>query len=219
MKAIITGSSGMVGKLILTHCLHAEKINEVISLVRKPTEQKHNKLTEVVISNFEDYSTLENYFKDIHVAFFCLGVYTGQVPDDLLKRVTVNYAVAFAKTLEQNSPQATLCLLSGAGADRTEKSKTPFALYKGMAENQIANLHLNFYSFRPAYIYPVEPRKEPNAGYTIIKVLYPLIKLLGRKYSITSTELANAIFNVGLNGADKQILENQDILKYKTLTV
>lgn len=215
MKVIITGSSGMVGKLVLNNCLNSDKITEVRSLVRKPTGQKHKKLTEVVIANFEDYSAQENLFKDISVAFFCLGVYTGQVPDDLFKKITVNYAVEFAKSLEKNSPQATLCLLSGAGADRTEKSRTSFALYKGMTENQIAKLNLKFYSFRPAYIYPVDPRKEPNVGYKIIKILYPLFKLLGKKYSIKSTELANAIFNVGLNGADKQILENQDILKYK----
>lgn len=215
MKVIITGSSGMVGKLVLTKCLNSDKITEVRSLVRKPTGQKHKKLTEIVISNFEDYSAQETLFKDISVAFFCLGVYTGQVPDDLLKTITVNYAVEFARTLEKNSPQATMCLLSGAGADRTEKSKTPFALYKGMAENQIAKLNLKFYSFRPAYIYPVEPRIEPNLGYKIIKVFYPLLKSFGNKYSVKSTELANAIFNVGLNGADNQILENQDILKYK----
>ena len=215
MKVIITGGSGMVGNLVLTNCLNSDKITEVRSLVRKPTGQKHKKLTEIVITNFEDYSAQENLFKDISAAFFCLGVYTGQVPDDLFKKITVNYAVEFAKTLEKNSPRATLCLLSGAGADKTEKSRTSFALYKGMAENQIAKLNLKFYSFRPAYIYPVDQRKEPNVGYKIIKVLYPIFKLLGDKYSIKSTELANAIFNIGLNGANKQILENQDILIFK----
>lgn len=217
MKVIITGSSGMVGKLVLINCLNSDKITEVRSLVRKPTGQKHNKLIEIVIASFEDYLAQENLFKDISVAFFCLGVYTGQVSDDLFKIITVTYAVEFAKTLEKNSPEATICLLSGAGADRTEKSKTSFALYKGMAENQIAKLNLKFYSFRPAYIYPIDPRKEPNVGYKIIKILYPIFKFLGDKYSIKSTELANAIFNVGLNGADKQILENQDILKYKNI--
>lgn len=215
MKVIVTGSTGMVGKLVLTNCLNSDKINEVISFVRKPTGQINKKLTEIVITDFEDYSKHENLFKDIRVAFFCLGVYTGEVPDDLFKKITVNYAVQFAKTLEKNSPQATICLLSGAGADITEKSKTSFARYKGMAENQIAKMNLKFYSFRPAYIYPVVPREEPNFAYRIIKVLYPLLKAFGEKYSIKSTELANAIFNVGLNGADKQILENQDILKYK----
>ena len=107
-----------------------------------------------------------------------------------------------------------MCLFSGAGADRTEKSKVSFQRYKGMAENQITSLNLKFYSFRPGYIYSVEPRKEPNFSYKIARVLYPVIKVLGKKYSVKSTDLANAMFNVGLNGAEKQILENQDILKY-----
>jgi uncharacterized protein YbjT (DUF2867 family) len=213
MKVLITGGSGMVGKLVLTSCLDSAKITEVKSFVRKPTGLKHEKLTEIVIQDFEDYSAQEELFKDVTVAFFCLGAYTGQVPDDQLKKITVNYPVAFAKALEQNSPQATLCLLSGAGADRTEQSKTPFALYKGMAENQIAALNLKFYSFRPGYIYPVEARKEPNVGYQIVKLLYPLVRLLGNKYSIKSTELANAMFQIGLNGTDKQVLENDEILK------
>lgn len=215
MKAIIAGSSGMIGNLVLTNCLNADKITEVRCLVRKPTGLTHKKLIEIVIENFEEFSIHEDLFKDVSAAFFCLGVYTGQVPDDLFKKITVNYAVEFAQTLKKNSPHATLCLLSGAGADRTEQSKTSFARYKGMAENQIAEMALRFHSFRPAYIYPVEPRKEPNIGYKIIKTLYPILRLSGDKYSIQSTDLANAMFNVGLNGAAEQILENQDILKYK----
>lgn len=219
MRIIITGSTGMIGNLVLTHCLNETEITEVISLVRKPTGQRHTKLTEVIVKDFEDYRTHNDLFNNIKVAFFCLGAYTGQVSDGLFKKITVNYAVEFAKALEKNSPGAILCLLSGAGADRAEKSKTSFARYKGMAENQISNLNLRFYCFRPAYIYPVKPRKEPNFGYAILRVLYPLLKLFGERYSITSTELAEAMFHVGLNGADKEILENRDILKYKDAKV
>lgn len=81
---------------------------------------------------------------------------------------------------------------------------------------RLQNFDLTFYSFRPGYIYPDEPRKEPNIGYTIMKYLYPLIKLMGNKYSIRSTTLANAIFNVGLNGANQQVLENHEILEQTT---
>jgi uncharacterized protein YbjT (DUF2867 family) len=214
MNVLITGASGMIGKLILNKCLESEQITDVISLVRNPTGQIHHKLIEVIVDNFDDHSANKLYFKNIHAAFFCLGVYTGQVADDLFKKITVDYAVAFAKTLEENSPQARLCLLSGAGADRTEKSNTSFARYKGMAENEIAAMNLKFHSFRPGYIFPVEKRKEPNVGYKIMRALYPVIKLLGNKYSITSTELASAMFNIGLNGSDQQILENQAIVKH-----
>ncbi len=91
----------------------------------------------------------------------------------------MDYAVSFAKILKENSPAAKFCFLSGAGADRTEKSKTSFALYKGIAENQIDKLDLEFYTFRPGYIYPVEQRKEPNLMYSIMRNLYPILRLLG----------------------------------------
>lgn len=217
MKVLITGATGMIGKLVLANCINLDKITAITSLVRKPTGVRHPKLREVVIDNFENYAPHENLFEEVGVAFFCLGVYTGQVKDDMFKKITVDYAVAFAHTLSKMSPGTTICLLSGAGADRTEKSKTAFARYKGMAENEIANLDLQFYSFRPAYIYPVEARKEPNIGYRIIRFLYPLIKAFGKKYSIQSTQLADAMVNVGLHGAAQQILENKDILQYQSL--
>jgi uncharacterized protein YbjT (DUF2867 family) len=214
MNVIIAGSTGMVGNLVLTNCLNSDEISEVRSLVRQPTGLTHRKLTEIVIQDFEDYSGHPNLFKEINTAFFCLGVYTGQVSDEMFKKITVDYAVKFAAALERDSPGARICLLSGAGADRTEKSGTAFARYKGMAENQISILNLELYSFRPAYIYPVEPRNEPNLGYRILRVFYPLLKIFGKKFSIKSAELAKAMFYVGLNGAGKQTLENQDILYY-----
>lgn len=214
MKIIITGATGMVGNLVLQKALASDKITEVISFSRKPTEMKHQKINEFRIEDFENYSPFREKFKNVDIGIFCIGVYTGAVKDEMFKKITVDYAVAFAHEVQKQSPKATLCLLSGAGADRTEKSKTAFAKYKGMAENKISKMDLAFYSFRPAYIYPVVPRKEPNIGYKLLRIFYPVLKLFGKKYSIKSTELASAILNVGINGADNQILENKDILKY-----
>lgn len=217
MKVLLTGATGMIGGLILEQCLAADKINQVISFVRKQSGQVHPKLTEVVVANFCDYSVHKDLFAEVDTAYFCLGAYTGQVSNDMLKLITVDYAVAFAvafaRQLSISSPNAKFCLLSGAGADRTEKSKTPFALYKGMAENQIASLQLDSYSFRPGYIYPVTPRKEPNFAYRVFRFLYPLVRLFGNEYSIRSTDLAEAMFQVGLFGAEQMILENQDIVR------
>jgi len=214
MKILIAGASGMIGSLLIKQCLDSPQINEVISLVRRNSQLTHDKLTEVIIEDFENYAGYDHLFQNIDAAHFCIGVYTGQVDEALFKKITLDYAVAFAKALKKNSPLANLCLLSGAGADRTEKRRSVFGRYKGMAENQIDAMDLAFYTFRPGYIYPVTPRKEPNVIYTLTRLLYPLIKLLGEKASIKSTELASAMFNVGINGADKQILENKDILTY-----
>ena len=64
--------------------------------------------------------------------------------------IPLNYAVQFDNALKRES----------VGTKR--KSNTSFAKYKGMAENQISAFNLKFYTFRPAYIYPVEPLIEPK---------------------------------------------------------
>ena len=66
--------------------------------------------------DFGELSQHADSFRDVDVAFFCIGVYTGQVSDQVLKKITVDYAVAFAETLKANSPGASLCFLSGASA-------------------------------------------------------------------------------------------------------
>ncbi|MFT6808461.1 MAG: NAD dependent epimerase/dehydratase family enzyme [Saprospiraceae bacterium] len=57
MKVIITGSTGMIGSCILSQCLKSTKISEVISLVTRTTHIKHQKLIEIEIQNFEDYTS------------------------------------------------------------------------------------------------------------------------------------------------------------------
>lgn len=213
-RLLIAGASGMVGREILNQALLSSEVSEVISFVRKKSDENHPKLKEVIVNDFSNYSELSNHFKNIDSAYFCIGVYTGQVPDAQFKVITVDYAVAFAQQLKDQSPQVRLCLLSGTGADRTEKSKTSFALYKGMMENIISTLKLEFYSFRPGYIYPVEARNEPNFIYKLMRMLYPLLKLFGNRYSIRSTQLAQAMFGIGLMGFNKEILENIDIVNF-----
>lgn len=214
MKVIIAGSTGMIGGLILEECIKSDKIKTIINIIRKPEQShQHKKVENCIIRDFISYDQKHQIFQNIDAAYFCIGVYTGQVKTKLLKLITVDFAVEFAKILRQNSPNARLCLLSGAGADRTEKSKSSFAKFKGMAENQITNLGLEFYTFRPSYIYPVTPRKEPNFIYSLTRKLYPIIQLFGKNASIKSTELAKAMFLVSIYGTSSEILENKDILK------
>lgn len=198
----------MIGSGILSLALESEDIISVTSLVRNSSGIEHPKLKEIVLTDFGNYTNLSEELKGISAAYFCIGAYTGKLSDAMFKTVTVDYAVAFAQALKAHSPHARLCLLSGAGADRTEKSKAAFAKYKGMAENQIGSLGLAFHSFRPGYIYPVQARKEPNILYRILRFCYPILKLFGEKYSIPSTQLSKAMFVVGMEGHSKIVLEN-----------
>ncbi|MEI6190484.1 MAG: NAD-dependent epimerase/dehydratase family protein [Chitinophagia bacterium] len=212
-KVLITGASGMIGGIILDLCLQDDRISEVVSLVRKPSSVKHKKLTELLVEDFMRYEDFQPVFENIDIVFYCVGVYTGSVPRDAFRKITVDYPLALATVLYKHSPGLRFCLLSGQGADRKEQSKLMFAKDKGTIENLLSKIGFDsFYSFRPGYIYPVSPRKEPNFSYRLFRGLYPVLKLMGKGFSIKSTELARAMFMVGLEGASKEVLENGDIV-------
>jgi hypothetical protein len=70
------------------------------------------------------------------------------------------------------------------------------------------------YVFRPAYIYPVEPRKEPNFGYRLLRAIYPVFRLLFPNQVIRADDLAHAMVDVAIGrtgGPGGLVLENRDI--------
>ncbi len=214
-NVILAGATGMIGGLILKYCLESEYVQKVTSIVRKPSSIQHPKLHEIIHHDFTNYDEIASHFENQDVTLFCIGVYTGSVSREIFRKITVDFPINLAKKIHEKSPNSDFILLSGAGADRSEKSKMMFALDKGIAENQLTKIGFqNFYAFRPSYIYPVEPRPEPNFSYQLMRFLYkPLIRPFGKKYSITSVELAQAMFQVGIFGSELKILENADILK------
>ncbi len=213
MNILITGATGMIGSLVLEKCLDDPRVSKVTSLLRRPLGIRHEKLEEIIV---EDFLALDNdapWLNSLNAIFYCLGVYTGQVDRETFRQITVDYPDALADAVLSSSPQARFCLLSGAGADRSEQTRTPFARDKGTIENRLSAKGLGgFHSFRPGYIYPVTPRAEPNFGYRMMRWLYPLIRMGGDNSSIKSTELAQAMFQVGLDGHKLEILENRDIV-------
>jgi nucleoside-diphosphate-sugar epimerase len=216
-KIIIAGATGMIGGLILKRCLEHNDVSSITSIGRRSTGIVHPKLEEIIHSNFLDFSAVEGSFKDKDVCFYCIGVYTGQVPQKEFVKITVDYTKVFAETLKRNSPQASFCFLSGEGADLSEKSSILFAREKGKAENIL--LRLGFKAtrlFRPGYIFPVTPRNEPNFMYRVYRFLYKygLSKIAGR-ISVTSEQLCDVMVDVGLNGGDKVIYGNNDIRRHK----
>lgn len=214
-RVIITGATGMVGGCALRICLENPDVSMVTVMGRSRTGINHTKLSEVVVEDFTDYSSLASKLENQDVALYCLGAYTGAVPDALFHEITVDYAVAFAEALHRASPQAVFCFLSGQGADQTERSRMSFARYKGAAEKALLDTGFSrVHIFRPGYIYPVTPRKEPNLMYTISRFLYPMVRRIYPNIGIPSEKLAAAMVHAGLYGTGENynpILENKDI--------
>lgn len=213
---LIAGASGMIGGLILSHCLHSEEVAGVTVIVRKSLGLSHPKLTEVVHRDFTDYTAITSVFKGVDVCYYCVGVYTGQVPTDEFKKITVDYTCAFASILKQQSPETVFCFLSGDGADPKEKSRLLFAREKGKAENFLLSLSFGAtYIFRPGYIYPVQKREEPNRMYAVLRVLWkPFFSRVAPWSGVTSVQLAQVMTQVGLHGAAQTVFSNNDIRRF-----
>ena len=211
----VVGATGMVGGYALRYALNNAAVNSVTSIGRKKLGISHTKLKEVLHQDFADCSSLAEALSGQGAAIFCLGTYTGSVSDAELRRVTADYTIEFARVLRANSPDVAFSFLSGSGADQTGRSRLAFARYKGQAEKVLLAAGFpHVYIFRPAYIYPVEPRKEPNLSYRLMRATYPVFGMLFPNQVIRADDLAHAMVDVtvsGRGGHGGVVLENRDI--------
>jgi uncharacterized protein YbjT (DUF2867 family) len=214
-RLVIVGASGMVGGYALRYALDNSAVKSVTAIGRKNLGISPPKLKEVLHQNFSDCSALAETLSRQDAAIYCLGTYTGSVPDGEFRTITVDYTVEFARVLRLSSPNAAFSFLSGNGADQTGRSRLAFARYKGEAEKALlAAWFPSVYIFRPAYIYPVEARKEPNFNYRLLRMIYPAFRTLFPNQVIRADELARAMVDVVVRRSPERrtlVLENRDI--------
>jgi uncharacterized protein YbjT (DUF2867 family) len=212
---VLVGATGMVGGYALRYALEHPAVERVTAISRRTLGISHTKLNEILHPNFGDCSALAESLSHQDAAIFCLGAYTGSVSDAELRTITVDYTVEFARLLHTSSPGAEFVFLSGRGADPTGKSRIAFARYKGEAENALlaAGFHA-VYIFRPAYIYPVKPRMEPNLGYRLLRAIYPVFRMLFPSQVIRADDLARVMVDVAVRRTKERrasMFENNDI--------
>jgi len=214
-RLVIVGATGMVGGYALHYALDHTAIGSVTSMGRRKLDISHPKLRQVLHQDFADCSALAEPLSGQDAAIFCLGTYTGSVSEAELRTITVDYTIEFARVLHASSPGAAFSFLSGNGADPTGRSRIPFARYKGQAETALLGAGFpRVYIFRPAYIYPVEPRKEPNFSYRLLRGIYPAFRVLFPNQVIRADDLAQAMVEVAIRGAGERrspVFENRDI--------
>jgi uncharacterized protein YbjT (DUF2867 family) len=214
-RVVIVGATGMVGGYALRCALDNLAVGSVTSIGRRRLGILHPKLKEVLHQDFADCSALADALSGQDAAVFCLGTYTGAVSDAELRTITVGYTIEFARVLRSSSPDAAFSFLSGSGADPTGRSRLAFARYKGEAEKALLAAGFpHVYIFRPAYIYPVEARKEPNFSYRLLRAIYPAFRMLFPNQVIRADDLGRAMVDVAVRRTGERgglVFENRDI--------
>jgi uncharacterized protein YbjT (DUF2867 family) len=216
LKVILFGATGMVGQGALRECLLDPDVAEVLVIGRTPIGRAHAKIREVVHKDLYDLSPIASQLAGYDACFFSLGVSSVGMTEADYTKVTHDLTLAVAHVLARQNPQMVFLYVSGTGTDSTERGKTMWARVKGRTENELLRGPFRAaYMLRPGYIQPMHGVKSKTPLYRIFYVvlswLYPVIRLVARKYAITTEDLGRAMIQIARSGAPKRVLENFDI--------
>ncbi len=206
----------MVGQGVLRECLLDSDVEAVLSIGRRATGQQHPKLSELIHTDFLDYSSVESKLAGFDACFFCLGVSSVGMTEERYTRLTYDITLSAARTLARLNPNMTFIYVSGMGTDSSERGRSMWARVKGKTENDLLRLPFKAaYMFRPGVIVPLHGVKSKTKLYRFFLVLLgPLLPLLkGRfpKYVTTTEQIGRAMLQVARHGALKRVLESLDI--------
>lgn len=215
MNVVIFGATGMIGSGVLLECLEDPRVRSVLAPVRTPSGIRHEKLRELVRTDFFDYGDVRGELGGLDACFFCLGVSALRMDEATYTRLTYDLTIAAAEALAGPNPGMTFCYVSGAGTDSTEHGHVMWARVKGRTENRLLAMPLNAYMFRPGYIQPTKGVRSKTgwyqAFYTVARPLYPLLRRIAPDQVTTTDAIGRAMIEVAANGYRERILGPKDI--------
>jgi uncharacterized protein YbjT (DUF2867 family) len=216
MKIILFGTTGMVGQGALRECLLDPSVEQVLSVVRNPSGQKHAKLSELEHKDIFDYAVVESQFIGYDACFYCAGPSAAGMTEQAYTHLTYDMTMAAAQTLARLNPAMTFIYVSGAGTDSTEQGRTMWARVKGKTENALLRLPFKAaYMFRPGVIQPLHGIQSKTSSYRVfyalVKPIFPILKWLAPRHVTTTEHLGRTMIRVAQHGFPKPILEGTDL--------
>jgi uncharacterized protein YbjT (DUF2867 family) len=218
VRVLIFGATGMVGQGVLRECLAAPDVDQVKTIGRTLTGQRHLKLRELVHAEMWHYEGIDEELAGFDACFFCIGVSSAgpRMDEQKYTHITYDMTLAVANALLRLNPHIVFVYVSGVGADSTEKSKVMWERVRGKTENALLALPFRgVYIFRPGMIQPLDGIQSKTQAYRIFySVFKPVLPLLRRALPnqiVTTAQMGQAMLNAVRRGANKRVLETQDI--------
>jgi len=216
MKVLLFGATGMVGQGVLRECLLDPGVERVVSVGRRSTGVRNDKLRDVVVTDVSDLTAIDADVPSLDACFFCLGVSSIGMSEQDYERLTYQLTMTIAETLAKKNTQLTFVYVSGAGTDSSEHGRVRWARVKGRTENALLRLPFKAaYMFRPGAIQPLHGVRSKTAAYqaiyTVTAPLLPLLRRLFPDHILTTEELGRAMIAVVRGGAPVRVLESRAI--------
>ena len=214
MDVLITGSTGMVGKSVLYQCIRDNRVKNIVLINRLPVDLKNEKITELIIEDFLNIGELKSKINNCDACYHCMGITSFGQNSDYYYKVTFEMTKVLTDLVYKINPNAVMTYVSGEGTSTKENSNIPWANVKGKTENYILNKGLkDAYMIRLGLLIPENGIKAKtklyNLFYTLMKPLYPLMKLLPT--ITTSSKLGLAMINCLYFPLKNKYLDNKKI--------
>ena len=214
MDVLITGSTGMVGKSVLYQCVNDNRVKNIILINRVSVDLKNEKITELIIEDFLNIGELKSKINNCDACYHCMGITSFGQNSDYYYKVTFEMTKVLTDLVYKINPNAVMTYVSGEGTSTKENSNIPWANVKGKTENYILNKGLkDAYMIRLGLLIPENGIKAKtklyNLFYTLMKPLYPLMKLLPT--ITTSRKLGLAMINCLYFPSKNKYLDNRKI--------
>ncbi len=196
MKAIVIGSTGMVGKELIKLLLQLDEYTEVISLVRRKSNINHPKLSEHIV-NF-DLPLTWNHLINGDVLFSCMGTTLAQAKTKEEQfKIDYTYQYNIAETASKNGVKRYV-LISSAGAN--ERSPIFYSRMKGKLDADVQLLPFEtIIILRPGQLYGDRENNRPSEKAALSIMFFLNRFYLLKKYKpIHATEVARVMTNAVL---------------------
>ncbi|TID14181.1 hypothetical protein E2P81_ATG09060 [Venturia nashicola] len=221
MKVIVTGTTGLVGSIVLRECIKNPQITSIIAFSRCPLLEELSDNEKVSVITHEDFSHYSDELLDelsgAEACLWAIGGRAGRFSNvQTAKKVQVEFTLAAANAFASKLLPALdegkdfKFVFCSAGLAVRDQDTSLWVLQdtrklKGLTENgllKIAGDNPRFtpYFMRPAHIHP----EYFTVGTAVMNALFPSIRV---------KELAMVMVDTALHGNDKQTLENADLLQ------
>ncbi len=186
----------MVGQAALGACRLDPRVTRVTALVRSPLGIAGGIVQEILCPDLFEIAAAGNELGTPDACLFCAGVSSIGMSDAKYRRITHDLTLAVARYLVGLNPAMRFLYVSGLGTDPVGRAM--WARVKGATETALTKLGFAGVAlFRPGYIQPVGRVRSKvfwySAVYTVIKPVYPLLKLVAASYVTDTDTLGRAM--------------------------
>ena len=209
MRIILTGATGYVGEGTLLELLKVKEVEKVLSVSRRPTGIKNEKLEEYLVPDFMQLKKGDSHFVGYDAVFFIAGITSVGTPKDVYVRISQEIPLHFADIMPDKKLM-TFIYLSGAGTD--PNGGQFWQKVKGKTEESIKTMGFKrAFALRPAIMRWAKGQKRIQAMQYLFLPFYPLFRLMGQGNNMK--EIALSMLTLTWKGYPQFAVNPKDITK------